>query len=324
MKVRNMGMLLLTGAGCGLWAAACSSEPPVGSIEQPLCNCDAEIPPCCCTSPILIDVAGDGFRLTSWVDGVEFAPRPGFRPSARAWTEANSDDAWLVLDRDGDGVINDGSEMFGNATPQPQPADGTLRNGFLALAQYDDDGSGTIDEHDAIFPELRLWQDRDHDGVSQPAELHTLPELGVAGVSLAYTAAREVDQHGNSFRYRAAVYGTLGSPVGMTAWDVWLVGVRPEPVAGFREADSDSSGCGGGGPGPKPDRKVCGPELGVQACLDCCYYNYDHVDGWECRKKRNRKAKKDCWDKAIEAMSRCQVDDCNRHGIPPIITTTVP
>lgn len=80
----------------------------------------------------------------------------------------------------------------------------------------------------------------------------------------------------------------------------------------------------GGEPGPKPDRKVCGPELGVQACLDCCYYNYDHVDGWECRKKRTRKAKTDCWDKAIEAMSRCQVDDCNRHGIPPIITTTVP
>jgi hypothetical protein len=88
------------------------------------------------------------------------------------------------LDRDGNGVISDGSEMFGNATPQPQPADGTLRNGFLALAQYDDDRNGTIDETDAVFAELRLWQDANHDGLSQPWELHALPYLGVAGISL--------------------------------------------------------------------------------------------------------------------------------------------
>jgi len=160
----------------------------------------------------------------------------GSQPSARAWTEANSDDAWLVLDRDGDGLINDGSEMFGNATPQPPPAEGTRKNGFLALAQYDDDRNGVIDERDAVFADLRLWQDVDHDGVSQPWELHALPDLGVAGISLAYAEAREADQHGNSFRYKAAVYGTPGSPVGMTAWDVWLVGVRPEPVVSDREA----------------------------------------------------------------------------------------
>jgi hypothetical protein len=234
-------MLTIVG---GLWAAACSSGPPVGSIEQTLCNCNVELPPCCCTSPILIDVAGDGFRLTSWVDGVAFAPHPGFGPSDRAWTEANSDDAWLVLDRDADGLINDGSEMFGNATPQPQPADGTPRNGFLALAQYDDDRNGSIDEKDPIFAGLRLWQDRDHDGVSQPWELYALTELGVAGISLAYSEAREVDQHGNSFRYKAAVYGTPGSPVGMTAWDVWLVGVRPEPAIRDRSALSNAEPAG--------------------------------------------------------------------------------
>lgn len=212
--------------------AACSSAPEVDSLEQNVCNCDAEIPPCCCLSPILIDVAGDGFRLTSWTDGVELAPHPGFRPSSRAWTEANSDDAWLVLDRDDDGAINDASEMFGNATPQPPPLKGTLRNGFLALAVYDDARNGTIDARDAIFSELRLWQDRDHDGKSQRSELHVLPELGVAGISLAYTEDPEADQHGNSFRYKAAVYGTPGSPVGMTAWDVWLVGAEPELIVG--------------------------------------------------------------------------------------------
>jgi hypothetical protein len=219
-------------------AVACSSEPPVSSIDQALCNCNVDDPPCCCTSPILIDVAGDGFRLTSWADGVDFATRAGFQPSARAWTEAGSDDAWLVLDRDGDGVINDGSEMFGNATPQPLPPAGMRRNGFLALAPNDDDANGAIDEQDAIFADLRLWQDVDHDGVSQPWELHALTELGVAGISLAYVEAREADENGNSFRYRAAVYGTPGSPVGMTAWDVWLVGVGPEPVISSRAEPS--------------------------------------------------------------------------------------
>jgi hypothetical protein len=92
-----------------------------------------------------------------------------------------------------------------------------------------------MDAEDDIFSELRLCQDRDHDGVSQPAELLTLPELGVAGISLAYAEAREGDQHGNSFRYKAAVYGTPGSPVGMTAWDVWLVGTEPEPVVSFQD-----------------------------------------------------------------------------------------
>jgi hypothetical protein len=217
-------------------------------------------------SSVLLHVADLDRRRGGWVpahlvaEGVEFAPRPGFRPSARAWTEENGDDAWLVLDRDGDGVINDASEMFGDATPQPHPAEGTLRNGFLALAQHDD-GNGTLDENDAIFPELRLWQDRDHDGVSQPAELHMLPGLGVAGVSLSYAEAREVDQHGNSFRYRSAVCGTPGSRVGMTAWDVWLVGTEPEPAVSLRAADASSSGggCGGGEEGrdPIPPRMDC-------------------------------------------------------------------
>lgn len=246
--------------------AACSSVPSAGSIEQKLCTCDAEIPPCCCLSPILIDVAGDGFRLTSWADGVELAPHPGFRPSDRAWTETNSDDAWLVLDRDGDGVINNGSEMFGNATPQPQPPEGTLRNGFLALTQYDDDRNGTIDAKDAVSSELRLWQDRDHDGISQPLELYTLPELGVAGISLVYVEAPEVDEHGNSFRYKAAVYGTPGSPVGMTAWDVWLVGIEPEPGVG-----SDAAALGNPMPMPKGD-----PEE-----LERCYRAADGTqDDW--------------------------------------------
>jgi hypothetical protein len=79
-------------------------------------------------------------------------------------------------------------------------------------------------------------------------ELHTLLELGVAGISLSYAEAREVDQHGNSFRYKAAVYGTPGSSVGMTAWDVWLVGTKPEPVFGGKAALSSPEPMATGNP----------------------------------------------------------------------------
>jgi hypothetical protein len=142
------------------------------------------------------------------------------------------------LDRNGDGIINDGTEMFGNNTPQPQPTAGETKNGFLALAEYDDNGDKVIDESDAVFRRLRLWQDKNHDAISQPEELHTLSELGVAGISVAYSEARRVDEHGNSFRYRAAVYGTRGSHVGMAAYDVWLTGVIQEKpdVSAFASA----------------------------------------------------------------------------------------
>lgn len=109
--------------------------------------------------------------------------------------------------------------------------------------------------------------------------------------------------------------------------DPWPGGGGGGPTGGEREPGEQGGGGGGrgdGGPGRKPDRKKCGPELGEEGCLACCDYNYDHVDGWECRKKRTDKAKDECWKKAISEMARCQVDDCNRHGIPPIITTTVP
>jgi hypothetical protein len=203
--------------------AACSNAPDEGSTEQAICDCTQDPLPCCCNSPIVIDVAGDGIELTSWADGVVFALRPGKPAGGRAWTHANSDDAWLVLDWNEDGVINDGGEMFGNMSPQPAPAAGQLKNGFAALAEHDG-GDQLIDDRDPVFASLRLWQDQDHDGVSQPGELHTLPELGVAGISVDYAADRVADKHGNSFRYRAAVHGTPGSTVGMTAWDVWLTG----------------------------------------------------------------------------------------------------
>src|SRR5271170_6117614 len=153
------------------------------------------------TSPIVIDTDGKGYHLTSAEDGVLFDIAGDGHPIQMAWTAAGSTKLFLTLPKDGE--VTNGKELFGNFTPQPPSSH---PNGFLALAVYDQpenggNGDGVIDEKDEIFSSLRLWIDANHDGVSQPEELHTLPELGVFSISLHYAESRREDQYGNLFRY---------------------------------------------------------------------------------------------------------------------------
>ncbi len=159
-------------------------------------------------SPIIIDTIGEGFHLTSAQDGVVFDIARTGHPIPIAWTAKTSRNAFLALDRNHNGKIDSGKELFGNFTRQPKSHD---PNGFLALAEFDKpenggNGDGIIDKRDAVFAHLLLWVDENHDGISQPNELHTLPELGVFSLALHYRNDRHFfDQYGNWFRYQAAV-----------------------------------------------------------------------------------------------------------------------
>lgn len=180
-------------------------------------------------SPIIIDVDHSGFSLTNAANGVNFDILALGSPQEISWTASGSTNAFLALDRNGNGTIDSGEELFGNVTPQPfPPAGGEHPNGFLALAEYDKTSNGgnqdgVITAQDSIFNQLRLWQDINHNGISEASELKTLPALGLAKIDLDYKESKRTDEYGNQFKYRSKVKDARGAQVGRWAWDVFLL-----------------------------------------------------------------------------------------------------
>jgi hypothetical protein len=204
------------GWGCSEGYPCCGEEP----TGEELCGCDECYVICsadgweCVGSPIIVDPTGQGFHLTSLAGGVHFALAPG-TPMQVSWTDNAYNNAFLALDRNGNGTIDNGAELFGNYTPQPIPLAGEHRNGYAALAVFDDpanggNGNGKIDPGDAVYFSLRLWVDKNHDGISEPDELIPLATAGVFAIDLNYIELVRFDKFGNLFHYRANLEDAAG------------------------------------------------------------------------------------------------------------------
>ena len=84
-------------------------------------------------------------------------------------------------------------------------------------------GDGLITSLDSIFTSLRLWQDLNHNGISEPGELFNLSAFGLSTLELNYHESKRTDEHGNQFMFRAKVKDSQENNVGRWAWDVFLI-----------------------------------------------------------------------------------------------------
>jgi hypothetical protein len=189
-----------------------------GDLIESECRCNFG-------TPVLLDINGDGFQLTSFADGVDFDIAGNGNSRRMSWTARGADDSFLALDRNGNGLIDGGDELFGGYTEQlgrSRPS-----NGFEALRLLDSNRDNLISSLDSSFSKLRAWTDTNHDGVSEAAELRTLSEVGIESISLDYQRSGRRDQFGNLFKFRARVIGR-GAPF---AYDVYFL-LRAEQRTG--------------------------------------------------------------------------------------------
>lgn len=151
--------------------------------------------------PLVLDLTGRGLA-TSQLEGstVHFDLNNDFFSERTGWIGRGS--GFLTLDKNGNGVVDDVSEMFGSFTG----------SGFGDLAAYDLNHDGVIDASDAVYSKLRIWQDDNGDGISTPDELRSLADLGIASISVTPTShPNGTNPQGNTIRDVGAFTGADGT-----------------------------------------------------------------------------------------------------------------
>jgi hypothetical protein len=168
------------------------------------------------STPIVLDLNGDGVKTLSISDGVKFDLFADGDKVNTGWV--SSGDGLLVLDRNHDGSIGDGSELFGSSTSL---ADGTkASDGYAALRELDTNHDGVISSDDAAFADLQVWVDANSDGVSSSGELKSLASLGIAKISTVTSVELSKD-NGNLVGLVSTYETTDGAS--HAAADVWFV-----------------------------------------------------------------------------------------------------
>lgn len=176
--------------------------------------------------PLTLDLDGDGLETTPFnaANPVFFDHDLNGIKEGTGWVGA--DDGFLVYDRNGNNVIDNGSELFGDHTPKS--GGGYTADGFAALAQEDTNRDGKVDTNDAHFANLRVWRDLNQNGLSESIELFTLAQLGITGINVGSTENNQILSNGNqiadlgTFTKIDGSSGTVGEVSGNLA-DINLV-----------------------------------------------------------------------------------------------------
>lgn len=166
------------------------------------------------SSPLVLDINKDG-TINTTGKIVNFDLDNNGYAELTAWV--NSEDGILVYDKNNNGIIDNGSELFGNNTTL---SSGKLAdNGFSALADYDLNKDGKIDSSDSIYSQLRVWQDLNQNGISEAEEMFTLSELNIDTINTAYTTSSTIDQYGNEHK-QIGTFTSNGETYNIN--DVWF------------------------------------------------------------------------------------------------------
>ncbi|MFD2451361.1 hypothetical protein [Ideonella paludis] len=169
----------------------------------------------CPPSPLVLDLNGDGVQTVGQADGVYFDLDADGRTTRVGWTDGK--DGLLALDRNGDGQITSGAELFGDNTPSSDG--GKAAHGFAALSELDSDHNGVFDAQDQLWQNVQVWVDSNHDGVSQQAELQSLEAVGVQSINLSALEGSSY-QNGNFFGLHGE--GTKLNGESFEVVDVWF------------------------------------------------------------------------------------------------------
>jgi len=139
--------------------------------------------------PLIIDLGKQGIELTTLDNGVNFDMDNNTFAEKTAWI--GLEDGFLVLDRNDNGKIDNGGELFGDQVILKSGLNST--SGFEALMEFDENKDGVIDKKDAIYSSLKVWIDENHNGISESNELKTLIDLGISSINLKSTQEGKID-----------------------------------------------------------------------------------------------------------------------------------
>ncbi|HYD60843.1 MAG TPA: calcium-binding protein [Noviherbaspirillum sp.] len=168
------------------------------------------------TSPLILDLDGDGVETVSKTVGIHFDHDGNRFAETTGWVD--TDDGLLAWDRNGDGKIDRGAELFGNQTILPNGS--KAANGFSALAVLDANSDGKITASDTSFAQLRVWKDTDGNAMVSDGELLSLNVAGVQSLNVAFSTQTHTDAQGNQHLQVGQHTRTDGSTQALT--DVWF------------------------------------------------------------------------------------------------------